>query len=208
MEASSQEDVLEALCVLAENGNARPTMAEIAVHLSREESAVRAPLNTLARSGEVVIEGGSVVLTPRGEEIGCRIMRKHRILQSFFAEMLGMKPEEASREACVLEHGISDEAADRLNTYLGRAAGLPCVPACPLPAGTPVLSDFPEGTLLKVTRVCCRDGCQRLSDLGILPGVEVALVRRIPGRGVVIRVKGCDIALSQEIARFIAVEHV
>ena len=65
-----------------------------------------------------------------------------------------------------------------------------------------------EGDELVVSCIRCDGPDARLMDLGILPGEHIRLIRHIPDNGVVIRVKGCDIALSNEIASSILVERM
>jgi DtxR family Mn-dependent transcriptional regulator len=126
-------------------------------------------------------------------------MKKHSVLECFLSEILGMERTAASEEACILEHDISNETLDRLEGFMT------------LPLGREgrsrrgsgkiqSLIDFPEGTDLEVVAIQNRDGCERLSDLGIIPGEIVRLVNVLSHKAVVVKVKGCDIALSPEIA--------
>jgi len=71
---------------------------------------------------------------------------------------------------------------------------------------TLTLLEAEEGDSLVITCVRCRGSGGRLQDLGLFPGTEITVVRKIPGNGIVVRVKECDIALSPEVAAFILVE--
>jgi len=130
---------------------------------------------------------------------------KHRVLECFLSEILGMERSAASEEACILEHDISDETLDRLEGFMV----LPNGHRKRLQGGhrkIQSLVDFPGGTELKVVTIRYQDGCERLSDLGIVPGEIIHLVNVLPQKAVVVKVKGCDIALSPEIASSILVE--
>jgi DtxR family Mn-dependent transcriptional regulator len=70
------------------------------------------------------------------------------------------------------------------------------------------LEDASEGEDLEVSSVWCRGSVTRLHDLGIFPGTVISVIRKIPGNGLVVRVKGSDIALSSEIAASILVERM
>jgi DtxR family Mn-dependent transcriptional regulator len=43
-------------------------------------------------------------------------------------------------------------------------------------------------------------------DLGFLPGERISIKRKLKNRALVVAVKGCDIALSPDIASLIRVE--
>jgi DtxR family Mn-dependent transcriptional regulator len=209
MESSPfREDVLEAMFRIRTSGGKRAVPDEIASILGADPSSIREVIGELEREGKLIQDpDGSLILTPSGEEIGARVMRKHRILECFFSEMLGMSPDTASEEACTLEHGVSDETIERLGRYLRSPAVMgPGRPRRRMRWQGISLLEAREGNDLLVSCVRCSSPDSRLGDLGILPGERVRLIRHIPGNGVVIRVKGCDIALSNEIASSILVQ--
>jgi DtxR family Mn-dependent transcriptional regulator len=204
-----REDILEALFKVQTSGSRKPVPEDIASMLGRSPAEIRVQLRELEQEGTLIFDpDGSLLLTPSGKDIGGKVMRKHRILECFFSEMLGMSPDTASEEACTLEHGVSDETIERLGRYI-RSPGMQ---ECPGGLqrrkrwrGSTVLESS-EGDELVVSCIRCDGPDARLGDLGILPGERIKLIRHIPDNGVVIRVKGCDIALSNEIASSILVE--
>jgi DtxR family Mn-dependent transcriptional regulator len=208
MESPLREDVLEILYKAHCSGENRVTMPDLACSLGRNPEDLTPVLPEMEREGDLVLGAdGAIFLTSRGIDAGGKIMRKHRILECFLSETLGMSPETASEEACILEHNVSDETIDRLGRYLkrpgitgsrGRRRGWIC------PAMT--LMDSFIDTDMVVSCVRCRGPLSHLQDLGIFPGEVVRVIRRIHGNGVVVRVKDCDIALSREIAASIFVE--
>jgi Fe2+ transport system protein A len=123
--------------------------------------------------------------------------------------MLGMEPDAASREACVLEHNVSDDTIDRLGSYIKNP---PCMIDNHLRKrgrrkhNFETLDDFKEDDLVIVRKLLWHGGCNRLMDLGIFPGEKIRIRRKLNNRGVVVQVKGCDIALSSEVAGMIVVE--
>lgn len=50
------------------------------------------------------------VLTDRGYRIARKITRKHRLLERFLHDVLGIKRERIHRQACEMEHSLSDDA--------------------------------------------------------------------------------------------------
>ena len=62
---------------------------------------------------------GSVSLTPKGRASAERIVRKHRLVETFLYEVLGYSLEELHPEAAALEAVVSDRLEERIDTYLG-----------------------------------------------------------------------------------------
>jgi DtxR family Mn-dependent transcriptional regulator len=54
----------------------------------------------------------------------------------------------------------------------------------------------------------CLGRNRRLIDLGLIPGEQISIRRKLYNNAVVVRVKGADIALSPEIASTIFAEPV
>jgi DtxR family Mn-dependent transcriptional regulator len=204
MEARQREDYLEAIWRFhSERGNG-PLVEDLGASLREDSAKVYMHLRVLAKGGYVLIsDGGRIDLTPAGAELGRNVVRRHDVLKCFFTEILGMEPGPASDEACILEHGVSDEVIDRLGNYMNRepASGSAS-------SGVAILSDCEEGETLEVKEVSGEAGLRRLSDLGVVPGVRIILRRRLRNHAVVVQVKGCDIALSPEVASSVVVERV
>ncbi|MEM2124524.1 MAG: metal-dependent transcriptional regulator [Methanolinea sp.] len=208
MKSSAGEDILEAAYTLWVANGRMPTVREVAARVAKEEGTVREEARDLAAEGYVSLRGGEILeLSDKGKETGARVEKKHRVLECFLSEVLGMERSAASEEACILEHGISDETLDRLEGFISR----------PGPGGyrfrrgrrrLQSLADFREGSELRVIAIRPICGCERLGDLGILPGETLRVVHVLNHKAVVVRVKGCDIALSPEIASSILVEKV
>lgn len=210
MEPSQREDLLEAICLLARDSKIPPGIREIAGALNKPEGEIQSGITLLAAEGDVFFgDDGAVSLTAQGKELGMRVVKKHETLQCFFSEMLGMDKSSASSEACVLEHAVSDETINRLGSYLksprhhrhGRWAD-PCPSECPMSA----LTDFEEGEELVVSRILGQERAFRLLDLGVVPGERVRIKRKLANHALVVQVKGCDVALSPEVAASICVE--
>jgi DtxR family Mn-dependent transcriptional regulator len=208
MERSCEEDLLEAVLCLGAGGGA--ALGPLASRLHLTPKRLLPLIDDAVRAGTLTRSESLIGLTEEGREIAVRIDRRHRTLQCFLTEMLGMDPSSASDEACQIEHRISDETISRLGTYMARPGGNP---ECPRRCSDqkPVvrtLQSFDEGTVLRVSTIRQWGHYTRLLDLGILPGEEISIRRKLGNGAVVVRVKGCDIALSPEIATSISVERV
>ena len=104
---------LESIVVLrARIGNVRAI--DIANFTGYTKPSVSRALGLLKTEGFVVVDAaGYITLTPEGETIAGRIYERHRVLTRFFTA-LGVSPETAERDACRIEHVISDETFEKL----------------------------------------------------------------------------------------------
>jgi DtxR family Mn-dependent transcriptional regulator len=217
MEHAACEDLLEAILILTERCGSPPTAGELAAHLGRDAAALEALLKDQERAARVRIDpSGRVSLLPDGQAIAARVVNRHRILESFLAEKLGVEPARASGEACLMEHQVSDETIRRLSDFLGsqegsrhrtRTRGGGTGGEMEGGAAPPIqLSEYPEGTRLRVMAIGNFSRVRRLADVGLLPGESLVLKRKLSNGSVVVEVKGSDIALSSEVAGSILVE--
>ena len=114
---ASGEDYLEAILVLHKKmGMVRSV--DVARHLEVTKPSVCNAVATLRDGGFLTMdEDYSLHLTDVGREVAEQTYEKHR----FFTDRLieaGVDPETAERDACRIEHVISQESFDRLkNAY-------------------------------------------------------------------------------------------
>ncbi|MEE3219505.1 MAG: metal-dependent transcriptional regulator, partial [Planctomycetota bacterium] len=93
---------------------------KIAVALSVSPGTVTSMLKTLSDShlvSYVPYEG--VRLTPAGTVLALRILRRHRLIELFLVNVLGMNWDEVHDEAENLEHAVSDQLVDLIDKFLG-----------------------------------------------------------------------------------------
>lgn len=210
MEHVACEDLLEAVLVLTRKGSP-PAAGDLAAYLHRDEASISTLLGELVASGKLEIgPTGVVTLLPPGQAIAARVADRHRILECFLAERLGMERRAASGEACHLEHQVSEETIRRLSEFLDGDG------ECSPPAwhfggstagpGPRTLAEYPEGTVLRVAAIRHFSRERRLEDIGLLPGEVLTLRRRLSNGSVVVEVKGSEIALSAGVAACILVE--
>ncbi|MGN1073959.1 MAG: metal-dependent transcriptional regulator [Eubacteriales bacterium] len=109
----SGEMYLESIYVLrARLGNVRAI--DIANFTGYTKPSVSRALGLLKTEGFVVVDAaGYITLTPEGEDVAGRIYERHQVLTRFFTA-LGVSPETAERDACRIEHVISDETFEKL----------------------------------------------------------------------------------------------
>ena len=113
----SGEDYLEAILVLQKKkGMVRS--ADVARHLKVSKPSVCHAVATLKKGGFLLMDGDHFLhLTDLGREVAEDTYEKHR----FFTEMLtnvGVDPITAERDACRIEHVISESSFQRLKKTL------------------------------------------------------------------------------------------
>lgn len=109
----SAEDYLEAVLMLRERQGAVRAV-DIAETLSFSKASVSIAMKKLRENGYVRLdEEGFLVLTPAGETIAEKVYNRHRVLTDFFVS-LGVGEETAARDACKVEHDLSQETFEKL----------------------------------------------------------------------------------------------
>lgn len=83
-------------------------------------------VKTLAESGLVEYEPyAGVRLTPAGAKLAALVLRRHRLVELFLVQVMGMSWTEVHDEAELLEHAVSDRLIDRIDEMLGRPSADP-----------------------------------------------------------------------------------
>ena len=222
MQPSLREDYLEAVQLFSEKNTRFPLAEELAAALLKTVSVVHADMAELVSSGDVIIAAeGVITLTGKGKQTGTSVMKKHETLQCFLSEILGMDSTSASDEACTLEHTVSDETIDRLGKLIvthdhhrhqgkGKhrkpAGDRVCRAETDEFCQSPGIAEFSEGDEVIIQCIHGRACAQRLLDLGLVPGERAIIKRKLSNGALVVHVKGCDVAVSPEIASAIGVE--
>jgi DtxR family transcriptional regulator, Mn-dependent transcriptional regulator len=123
---ASLEDYLEAIFHL-ENKDKVARCKDIAEALGVARPSVTGALRTLAGKGLVNYEPyGLITLTEAGRREARRVAEKHRIIESFFVDVLGVDGELAGQAACKAEHALGPVVVERLlafTTFLEETAG-------------------------------------------------------------------------------------
>lgn len=95
-------------------------MGELAASLKVVPGTATSMIKTLAEAGLVNYEPrAGVCLTPAGETLALHVLRRHRLVELFLVQILGMDWSEIHDEAEQLEHVISDRVLERIDALLG-----------------------------------------------------------------------------------------
>jgi DtxR family Mn-dependent transcriptional regulator len=118
--SATQEDYLRAIYLLSERDEA-VSVTNIAKRLQLSKSTVSERLKELA-SANLLTQApyGKVALTTRGAVVGQTVTHKHRIIEVFLHDTLGLPETKVHAEADKLEHALSDEVIRRLAVFLGQ----------------------------------------------------------------------------------------
>ena len=83
---------------------------DIVEHLGYSKPSVSRAVGLLRRGGYITVdEGGFIDLTEVGREVAEKIYERHTLLTAFLIG-LGVSEEVASKDACKIEHHVSDES--------------------------------------------------------------------------------------------------
>jgi len=153
-----------------------------------------------------------VSITPTGEQLAVRILRRHRLWEVFLVERLQIGSTEAHDMACSLEHATSDLLAERLAAYLSHPQVNP--EGEPIPDSSGQISARPEQRLIDMEAGqsghcirCTADeaSCAFLSGQGLRPGASLMVIATAP-RSVLLQLDGKRIALTHDLAETVLVE--
>lgn len=218
MTTSTVEDYLKAILLEEQRDPAaRVGTGRIAGSLGVAPGTVTAMLKTLSEGGLVSYEPyGGALLTPSGRKLAVRVLRRHRLVELFLVQVLGMDWSEVHAEAERLEHAVSDRLIERIDEMLGRPAVDPHGDPIPDARGVvaePELASLlgcPTGRPLRVVRVDDQspEFLQLVEREGLKPGSRLAVESRSEAADTVdLRLAaGARLSLGQRAASKILVE--
>jgi DtxR family Mn-dependent transcriptional regulator len=188
--SSTVENYLKAIYLgqLALPGGTRLVpMGHVAMALSVTPGTATTMVKALAESGLAEYEPYSGVrLTAAGERLAGLVLRRHRLVELFLVQVMGMSWDEVHDEAEQLEHVVSDRLIDRIDEMLGHPTHDPHGDPIPTAEGrmtAPPLDSLltcPIGTPLKVKRVTDQDPAflRFIESNNLKPGEHVEVQRR------------------------------
>ncbi|MDR2133790.1 MAG: MarR family transcriptional regulator [Treponema sp.] len=113
----SLEDYLEMVSFLSDEGEVRVT--DIASRLGVSKPSVLTALRTLAGQGLLEHERYRTVnLTKKGSIQAAEIRERHDFLTSFLQEIVGVSPAIAEKDACKMEHLLSEETLKKMRSLV------------------------------------------------------------------------------------------
>ncbi len=163
--------------------------ADIAASLAVKAPSVTGMLKRMAEAGWIVyMPGDGAKLSDAGVKEARRVIRRHRLIELFLTQVLGLDWSEVDAEAEALEHAISPRLEQAIADYLGEPQEDPHGHPIPTSAGELHrrelyrLTEFQAGQTV-VVREAQDDNPHRLRhwrDHGLVPGAVVAILSYQP----------------------------
>lgn len=217
MPSTAVEDYLKAIYQLSADAAAAST-SSIAERLGIAAGSVSGMVKRLSEHGLVEhVPYYGARLTERGRREAVRLIRRHRVLESFLVQVLGYTWDRVHEEAERLEHAASDELIDHMAEVLGEPESDPH--GSPIPGSGeafversyPSLAELDVGRRAVLRRVRDEDpaALRYLAGLDLVPGVGLEVVERAPFNGPLrVRVGEKERYIGQELSRSLQVEPV
>lgn len=213
--SSASEDYLKAIFYLGREGGKVHT-TDLARQLGVQKPSVTSMLKRLNEKGLVDYSPGrGATLTEEGRLATMRVVRRHRLLETFLVDVLNLDWSEVHAEAEVLEHHLSPRMVDAIDRVLGHPSEDPhghpipdaegqlrtrdLLPLEQLPAGE-------RGTVREV-RTAEAGRLQRWKELGLVPGAALVMRKRQDLEDVMhIEMDGREFATGSEGVKGVFVE--
>ncbi|MGC1274240.1 MAG: metal-dependent transcriptional regulator [Planctomycetaceae bacterium] len=221
MPSLTVENYLKAILQIGQRtGNETVATGQLAEELEVSPGTVTSMLKTLADSKlarYTPYEGAS--LTGEGRALALRMLRRHRLIELFLVETLGLSWDQVHEEAEHMEHAVSDSLVDAMDAYLGRPATDPHGDPIPTAEGEMRggeielvrLSECPVGAKIRLARVTNQGGefLRFLSETGLELGRVGTVTANSPAAGLVtLDFDGTGIPLGHAAAAALLVERL
>ena len=198
-----QEEILETLWIeLVERGK---SSCDAKILKDNESLAL------LADSGYVKLEVNKVSLTPRGTDDARSCVRRHRLAERLFVDVLDAKSGSVHEKSCKFEHLLHKGLDDNICTLLGHPRT--CPHGRPIPEGIccrnikkmpqKIIMSLAELTVNAKARIAYlrtedRSALQKAIAIGALPGAEIHLIQKFPSY--VFQLGKSQFAVDKELA--------
>jgi DtxR family Mn-dependent transcriptional regulator len=162
-------------------------MGQVASALGVAPGTATTMVKALAESGLAEYEPYSGVrLSGAGEKLAGLVLRRHRLVELFLVQVMGMSWAEVHEEAEQLEHVVSERLIERIDEMLGHPTHDPHGDPIPNPDGAiasrelDTLLSCPVGTPLRVTRIADQDPAflRFVENNGLKPGQGIEVESR------------------------------
>ena len=194
MPSLTVENYLKAIYQTTARRDQPASTGALAAELEVSPGTVTSMLKTLAEAGLVAYtpyEG--VRLTAEGSQLALRVLRRHRLIELFLSQTLGMTWDEVHEEAEHMEHAASDRLIDRIDAFLDHPPVDPHGDPIPGADGslstvdTRSLAECQAGDAFRLTRVLDQspEFLRYLSESHMQLGVEGRVVANRDEAGIV-----------------------
>lgn len=173
-------------------------------------------INELGKAGYVRLINDKIVLTDKGKSEGEKIVRRHRLAERLFTDVLDIKKKFVHPLSCQFEHLLHEGIEENICTLLGHPKV--CPHGKPIPQGeccrkskesiSKVVSSLISLKVNQKGRVAYihthdHKKLQKLMAMSILPGIAVTLLQRFPSY--VLQIRESQFAIDKELAECVFV---
>ena len=205
----AEEEYLQILFWLHEAGLPM-TGANVSRAMQLSAPTVHEMVGRLERDGYITRDRDrTIAFTPSGAEHAQQIVRRHRLIERFLTDVLGVPWDEVHEEAERLEHAMSPVLEERMLAAIGDAKtcphGHPIVVGARL-AGVP-LGDVEVGASVRILRFEneAEDLLHYLKASGLEPGLEATVIERGDEQVVLETRDGSRCAVTPSVAETVSV---
>lgn len=171
--------------------------------LEFNKSALRARLKTLQKNGFVTFSNNQVILTPEGQKEATKMVRAHRLWETYLVQEIGLTEEQIHEDAEKYEHLLTEELLDEVDLKLGFPTTDPHGSPIPKKLGIP---DFPliNLPLLKNAKIAQQQVNEHITaqlwKLGLLPNTSFT-IKNIEEKFIELEMEGKTIQLPKRLAQ-------
>ena len=202
------EEILETLW--AHTGEEKEELVDLGIAKAEPE------IDELWKSGYIKLISNKVALTEKGKDEGEKIVRRHRLAERLFADVLDIKKKLIHPLSCQFEHLLHEGVEDNICTLLGHPKT--CPHGKPIPEGVccreakentgkivSPLNRLKVNQKGKVVYIHTKDNkkLQKLMAMGVLPGMTINLIQSFPSY--VFQIGESQFAIDNELAECIFV---
>ena len=192
MPSRTVEDYLKHLYLLEKSGPEavhQVAMGGLAAAVGVTPGTATSMVKSLDESGLVDYESrAGVRLTPAGTRLALQVLRRHRLIELFLVQTLGLDWSEVHDEAEELEHAISEKVLEKIDALLGHPDTDPHGDPIPPSTGKPrqqkltALNDCLPDTSAQVARVTDQEPAflQFVDRHGLTPGARFTVESHTP----------------------------
>ena len=113
----SAENYLETILMLGRNGNPVRSI-DIANELEYTKPSVSVAMKNLRASGHIIVDGeGHITLTDSGQEIAQSMYDRHTLISDWLIQ-LGVDRDVALKDACKMEHSMSEQSFTAIRRHI------------------------------------------------------------------------------------------
>jgi ABC-type Mn2+/Zn2+ transport system permease subunit/Mn-dependent DtxR family transcriptional regulator len=194
------EDILKQAFSLQKNGSLN--ISQLLARMDIDKSQLKKLLRILTKKGLVSVNDQSISLSETGLAEATRLIRAHRLWETYLVDQIGLKEEQIHEEAEKYEHLLTDEILDEVDKELG------------YPTRDPHGSPIPSGSRIPIQSLWQRnEGFEAMISpnqpnqlisadlwkLGLLPGAPIRIVSK-KDSGLILETHGTRIEIAKALA--------